>query len=320
MSRKPQTRDRDSSGTLPWSKVCKLTPRPVRKIGATPVRTRKSGRLGTLLRTRRMTPAAAEPRATRCAGGTRGPTRPTSTPPISPPIPAAVIHPSEDARVAVQDRPHEHDVERCKEPLPEHGQARDSEVGGGTGQVATVLAKAFDVSVFTLEPWHGGEDIQARAAAAGVGDRVVALTSTAQQLPFAANTFDAVLSINSFEMVGDERRAALAEMVRVARPGARVGIAEPMCLPAAIPAEIAELDERGHLRFQEFFRTVAWNRALFEDCGLRVTEGYYFPDARRWWLAYEAQATQPGRETERELILRDDGRWLSLGQVVGQKL
>jgi hypothetical protein len=45
----------------------------------------------------------------------------------------------------------------------------------------------------------------------------------------------------------------------------------------------------------------------------------YFPAARRWWLAYEAQATQPGREVERELILRDNGRWLSLGQVVGQK-
>jgi hypothetical protein len=33
------------------------------------------------------------------------------------------------------------------------------EVGGGTGQVATILAKFFDVQVFTLEPWHGGEDI-----------------------------------------------------------------------------------------------------------------------------------------------------------------
>jgi SAM-dependent methyltransferase len=193
------------------------------------------------------------------------------------------------------------------------------EVGGGTGQVATILAKAFDVTVFTLEPWHGGEDIQARATAASVGDRVIALTSKAQQLPFAADTFDAVLSINSFEMIGDERPAALAEMMRVARPGARIGIAEPMCLPVAIPAEIAELDERGDLRFQQCFRTVAWNETLFERCGLRVVRGYYFPEARRWWLAYEAQATQPGREVERELILRDNGRWLSLGQVVGQK-
>jgi SAM-dependent methyltransferase len=193
------------------------------------------------------------------------------------------------------------------------------EVGGGTGQVATILAKAWDVTVFTLEPWHGGEDIQARAAAAGVADRVIALTSRAQELPFAADTFDAVLSINSFEMIEDDRPAALAEMVRVARPGARVGIAEPMCLPVPIPPEIAELDERGGLRFQQCFRSVKWNRDLFTRAGLLVIDASYFPEARRWWLAYEAQATQPGREVERELIRRDGGRWLSLGLVVGEK-
>jgi hypothetical protein len=98
-----------------------------------------------------------------------------------------------------------------------------------------------------------------------------------------------------------------------------VGIAEPMCLPAPIPPEIAELDERGRLRFQQCFRTVAWNRDLFTRTGLLVTQACYFPEARPWWLAYEAQATQPGREVERELIRRDEGRWLSLGLVVGEK-
>jgi SAM-dependent methyltransferase len=153
------------------------------------------------------------------------------------------------------------------------------EVGGATRQVATILAKGWGVMVFTPEPWHGGEDIQAHAAAVGVIDRVVALTSRAQDLPFAADTFDAVLSINSFEMIGDERPAALAEMVRVARPGARVGIAEPMCLPVPIPPEIAEIDERGRLRFQRCFRTVAWNRDLFMRTGLLVVEASYFPEA-----------------------------------------
>ncbi len=80
---------------------------------------------------------------------------------------------------------------------------------------------------------------------------------------------------------GDERAAALADMVRVARPGSRVGIAEPMCLPSPIPAKTAALDARGDLRFQQCFRTVAWNAALFERCGLRVVEASYFPEARR---------------------------------------
>jgi len=193
------------------------------------------------------------------------------------------------------------------------------EVGAGSGRIAITLARHRDVSVFTLEPWHGGEYIQELAAHEGVGDRVVALTSRAQDLPFAAATFDAVMSIGSFEMIRDDRPRALEEMARVAKPGARVGITEPMCLPAPIPPEIAELDERGQLEFQHCFRTLDWNRELFEDADLSITAAYYFPEARLWWTEYAEGERPANRALERELIARDEGRWLSLGLVVGEK-
>lgn len=189
------------------------------------------------------------------------------------------------------------------------------EVGGGSGQITTILAREWNVTVFTLEPWFGGEEIQARAAREGVWDRVIALKLKVQDLPFADDTFDAVMSIGSFEMIGDERPQALAQMVRVARPGARIGIAEPMCHPIPIPPEVAELD-RGEPSFRHCFRTVDWNRDLVARAGLAVTESYYFPDAYRWWVEYAAQRKVP--EMEQELIDRDQGRSLSLGLVVGE--
>jgi ubiquinone/menaquinone biosynthesis C-methylase UbiE len=115
------------------------------------------------------------------------------------------------------------------------------EVGGGSGQIAITLAKHWNVTVFTLEPWFGGELIQACAQAEGVFDRVIALKHRAQSLVFADETFDAVISVGSFEMIGEERPQALAQMVRVAKRGARVGVAEPMCLPIPIPADLREL-------------------------------------------------------------------------------
>ena len=204
-----------------------------------------------------------------------------------------------------------------------HPGMRVLEVGGGSGQVATILAAHWDVTVVALEPWHGGRGIQARAAVAGVGQWVLGLQLKAQDLGiFAEDTFDAVISIGSFEMNGDGRPAALAQMARVTRPGGRVGIAEPMCLPAPMPREVAELDARCHGSkpgFRDSFRTVDWNRALFERHGLTVADAdaYYFPDAYAWWLAY-ADGGKISPE-ERELIRADGGRWLSLGLVVGQK-
>jgi SAM-dependent methyltransferase len=196
------------------------------------------------------------------------------------------------------------------------------EVGGGSGQVATILAAHWDVNVVVLEPWGGGTQIQARATTAGVGHKVLGLKLKAQELaPFADATFDAVISIGSFEMIGDGRPQALAQMVRVAKPGARVGIAEPMCLPDPVPPDVLELDRRYKQgRWSEYyFRTVEWNRALFGEHGLSVAEpdAYYFPDAYSWWLEYAAAGKISPEE--QQLIRTDGGRWLSLGLVVGRK-
>jgi ubiquinone/menaquinone biosynthesis C-methylase UbiE len=194
------------------------------------------------------------------------------------------------------------------------------EVGSGSGQVATILAKHWNVTVFTLEPWaeDGCEHIQERVAEAGVWDKVIPLKLNVQDLPFAASAFDAVISINSFEMIGDDRPQALAQMIRVTKPGGYIGIAEPMCHPVPISSDIAELDRQHNLDFQYYFRTIDWNCDLFKRSGLVVTYQSYFPEALQWWRDYADE----GKISlgEQNLIRRDSGHWLSLGMVVGRKL
>jgi ubiquinone/menaquinone biosynthesis C-methylase UbiE len=191
------------------------------------------------------------------------------------------------------------------------------EVGGGSGQIAVTLAKRWECHVVTLEPWTDGAEIRDYAQRQGVGQQVLPLCLEAQSLPFASESFDAVLSIGSFEMIGDDRPKALAEMVRVARVGAHIGIAEAMSRMDEIPADLAELDEKHNLQFQHCFRSLAWSRNLFSSSGLRVTEAKYFDESREWWLAY--RRTHPISDGEKELILRDDDRWIALGMLVGQK-
>lgn len=191
------------------------------------------------------------------------------------------------------------------------------EVGGGSGQIATTIAKHWDVTVVTLEPWAKTNEIQEYAAEQGVANRVLQLKIKAQSMPFADNTFDAILSIGSFEMIGDERPQALSEILRVAKPGARVGIAEPMCLPGEMPEDLVEIDTQNELGFQQCFSTLEWNKNLFTSAGLSIKESYYFKDAYQWWLQYRDQ--KEISEAEQRLITLDNGRWISLGLVVGEK-
>jgi cyclopropane fatty-acyl-phospholipid synthase-like methyltransferase len=186
------------------------------------------------------------------------------------------------------------------------------EIGAGTGQIAATLAKYWNVSVVTLEPWEDLNSIQKYAEEVGVPNQVLALNAIAQKMPFADQSFDAVISIGSFEMIKDERPQALQEMVRVAKQGARIGIAEPMCLQESLPFDMAEID---YFRAsQEYFRTVEWNSNLFRQHGLSITESYYFDDGYKWWI--ENFRYYDGNKEE---ILQDGGRWLSLGLVVGEK-
>jgi len=105
------------------------------------------------------------------------------------------------------------------EALVERVTPRVLDVATGNGRVARALMRqvAFDGAVTAL-------DLSARMLAegrrecAGWAERVHWVFSPADALPFASDTFDAVACLEALEFLPDAR-AALAEWVRVLRPG-----------------------------------------------------------------------------------------------------
>jgi len=107
--------------------------------------------------------------------------------------------------------------------IPQGGLTLD--VGSGPGNVTASLARAAGPDGLAL-----GVDISepmlARAVRAEAGPNVGFLRADAQRLPFRDETFDAVVSIAMLQLI-PEPAAALAEMVRVLRPGARMAVMVP---------------------------------------------------------------------------------------------
>jgi SAM-dependent methyltransferase len=104
--------------------------------------------------------------------------------------------------------------------------ARLFEVGCGTGAVCRWLAEqtrvARPIMGIDLNPYLLSEAEILRDSA-GFSDDLEFMEGDAHALPFEANSFDATLSITLLEEVDADR--ALAEMVRVTRPGGRVAVA-----------------------------------------------------------------------------------------------
>jgi ubiquinone/menaquinone biosynthesis C-methylase UbiE len=179
------------------------------------------------------------------------------------------------------------------------------EIGGGSGQVACILAKHWNVTVVTLEPWHGGADIDTRARAEGVWDRVLPMKLEVQHLPFARDSFDAIIAFGAMEMIAKDRPIALEQIKRVLRPGAFFGIGEAMNRYVENPA------------YTEF-DTLEQNKALLEHHGFEVTQSAYFEDGFDMWLENLKHRTKITPE-ERLKIESDGGRSIANGLLIARK-
>lgn len=135
------------------------------------------------------------------------------------------------------------------------------DVASGTGESACYLAQSFgchvvgvDASDYMIE--------QATRKAAEKSLNVEFKQGDAHSLPFADHTFDVVIS-ECTTCILDKKRA-IREMVRVAKPGGYVGIHD-LCwqetTPASLKAKLAEIEG-------EAPETLAGWKDLFEQAGM----------------------------------------------------
>jgi ubiquinone/menaquinone biosynthesis C-methylase UbiE len=95
----------------------------------------------------------------------------------------------------------------------------------GSGTVALVAARRYcDVTGIDYVPELIG---RARKRAEASGLKAGFLVADAQNLPFPDNSFDLILSVYGVQFAPDQQKAA-AEMVRVCKPGGKIGLAGPI--------------------------------------------------------------------------------------------
>jgi SAM-dependent methyltransferase len=138
--------------------------------------------------------------------------------------------------------------------LPVATDATVLDLGAGTGKLTRVLARRY-ARVIAVEPLDGMRGILERVVAG-----VEALPGTAEQIPLADASVDAVFTAQAFHWFDHER--ALPEIGRVLRPGGVLAVvwngpdeSRPNPLPAEYLAYLRELrQERSTLDEQTPFR------------------------------------------------------------------
>ena len=152
-------------------------------------------------------------------------------------------------------------IEEAKEAL---------EVGCGIGVGAAHMARKYGLHVVAVDVSEKMLDwARQRAEDEGVAERVEFQSANVLDLPFEADRFDVVICESVLAFVQD-KSAAIAEMIRVLKPGGYLGLNEVAWLGEP-PAGLIEKASAGGMLGTEIVTVDRW-RELWAASGLQEAE------------------------------------------------
>jgi cyclopropane fatty-acyl-phospholipid synthase-like methyltransferase len=192
------------------------------------------------------------------------------------------------------------------------------DLGCGRALSSVFLRREYGVQVWATDLWFSASENLRRIRDAGVEDGVFPIHAEARALPFAAEFFDAVISLDSFPYYGTDD-LYLGALARFVKPGGAVGIAG-----AGLVREI-DSPVPDHLRSwwtpdMWCLHSAAWWQRHWARTGiLEVTTADTMPDGWRLWLDWH-RVIAPDNAAEIQALDSDRGAYLGYVRVVGRRL
>jgi cyclopropane fatty-acyl-phospholipid synthase-like methyltransferase len=209
-----------------------------------------------------------------------------------------------------------------------HPGARVLDLGCGRAMTSIFLAREYDLQVTAADLWVKPEENAVRIAEAGVADRVLPVFTEAHDLPFAAGSFDAIVSIDAYHYFGTDD-LYLPGLTRLLKPGGRIGVVVP-----ALRQEIEGVEPPEHLMpfwepgFWSFHTADWWRRQWTRSGAVEVETADWLEDGWQDWLQLsevvaeehtdEFHIRMAGRSAE--MLRLDQGATLGFVRIVGRRM
>jgi len=191
------------------------------------------------------------------------------------------------------------------------------DLGCGRAASSIFLQREFGVQVWATDLWFSASENIERIRDAGAADGVFPIHADARSLPFAAEFFDAIMSIDSFPYYGTDD-LYLNYLARFVKPGGPVGVAGAGLMreiEGPLPEHLREwwTPDLWCLHSANWWRR-HWERTEIMDVELADT----MADGWRLWLDWH-RVVAPQNETEIKALEADRGNYLGYVRIVGRR-
>ena len=192
------------------------------------------------------------------------------------------------------------------------------DLGCGRAMSSVFLQREFGVQVWATDLWFNPTENLHRVRDAGVADGVFPIHADARSLPFAANFFDAVISIDSYFYYGTDDMY-LNDVARFLKPNGQIGIAMAGLvreLDGPVPDVLREWWSQDR---PWFFHSAEWWQRHWERTGILTIDcADTMPDGWKRWLDWHRMIA-PDNATEIRAVEEDRGQTLGYVRVVGRR-
>jgi cyclopropane fatty-acyl-phospholipid synthase-like methyltransferase len=191
------------------------------------------------------------------------------------------------------------------------------DLGCGRGVSSIFLHREFGVEVWATDLWFSVSERYQRIRDAGIDGHVFPIHANARTLPFAAEFFDAIVSIDSFVYYGTDD-LYLSYLARFLRPGGYLGIAGAGLtqeMDGAVPEHLRKwwTPDLNCLHSAGWWRS-HWERSGVVDVELADT----MPEGWRLWLEWH-RTIAPENLVEIDAVEADRGETIAYVRAVARR-
>lgn len=194
------------------------------------------------------------------------------------------------------------------------------DLGCGKGLTSIWLAENFDVTVYAVDLWISANENYQRFLSLGLENRIIPLHANADELPFADEYFDAVVSIDSYQYFGANENYFPEVFSKLVKKGGQLGIAVPCVTKETNGIFPAFL--KGLWPEDDFvnIKSLSWWEKCWGDTGIAdLTSSGYIENARELWSEWAVVARRKYNFRDDELLTADKDGLLSLMMMTAQK-
>lgn len=193
------------------------------------------------------------------------------------------------------------------------------DLGCGKGLTSIFLAKEFGLTVYATDLWISATENYLRFKEWGLEDRIIPIHADANDLPYADEYFDVVISVDAYNYFGMDEAFMDKRIAPLVKPGGQIAI--------CVPGTITDLDGtpkelRPYLSDEDMatLRSRRWWRSLFDQSKRLKLDSIWepsdFDEVWNDWLACDNEYAIH----DRDMMQANDGKYLNFVSIVGSVL